>query len=120
MTLARFLVTGLFIALAVAGFSSIASKANAQPSALETAKTEGVVGEQVDGYLGIRGPVDASLRRKVSEINAKRRAVYEELAMSDNTTAAKVARVTGEMQIRRAASGEFFVDEGGNWVQKTL
>lgn len=118
MSIARFLVTGLLVALAVTGFSSITSKANAQRSVIESAKTEGVVGEQADGYLGIRGAVDASLRRKVGEINAKRRAVYEELAMDSSTTAAQVARVTGEMQIKSASQGEFYADEDGNWVQK--
>ncbi|NBC20533.1 MAG: DUF1318 domain-containing protein [Alphaproteobacteria bacterium] len=94
--------------------------AHGQVQQIESAKAAGVVGERVDGYLGIvrDGAADSSLIRKVNEINAKRRAVYDELAADTNTTTAQVARVTGEKQIERAAPGEYYMNESGNWVRK--
>lgn len=118
MSFARYLVAGVLLALTMTGLSAISGKATAQTAEIEAAKADGVVGEQIDGYLGIRGAVDASLRRRVNEINAKRRAVYEELALNTGTTVAQVARITGEKQIERASIGEFYVDEDGTWVQK--
>ena len=120
MTFIRYLVTGILVALALTGLSAVSGKANAQGTEIEAAKAEGVVGEQIDGYLGIRGAVDASVRRLVNEINVKRRAAYEELAASTpGITVEQVARVTGEKQIERADVGEYYADEAGQWVQKT-
>ncbi|MEO0465494.1 MAG: YdbL family protein [Pseudomonadota bacterium] len=119
MPFARFLIVGLLMALAATGMTALkGTPAHAQGAEIDAAKAEGIVGEQIDGYLGIRGAVDASLRRKVNEINAKRRAVYEELAGDSGTTVAQVARITGEKQIERAAPGEFYVDDAGSWVRK--
>ncbi|MEM7768510.1 MAG: YdbL family protein [Pseudomonadota bacterium] len=97
-----------------------AAPAAAQVSPLDEAKQAGVVGERIDGYLGFvdNGSVDASLRRKVQEINAKRRAVYDELAGSTETTTEQVARVTAEKQIARAPKGQFYMNSEGRWVRK--
>ena len=94
--------------------------ADAQTSSIDAAKRAGVVGERIDGYLGFveNGAVDASLRRQVQEINAKRRAVYDELADDTETTTEQVARITAEKQIARASSGEFYMNADGRWVQK--
>ncbi|MEL6285239.1 MAG: YdbL family protein [Pseudomonadota bacterium] len=92
-----------------------------QVSAIEDAKGAGVIGERIDGYLGFvdDGAVDASLRRQVQEINAKRRAAYDELAADTQTTIEQVARVTAEKQIARTPPGHFYMDERGRWVRKT-
>ena len=109
----------LFGSVAVA-LTTAARPASAQGAEIEAAKSAGVVGERIDGYLGIvnDGPVDASLMRRVNEINARRRAVYDELAGETNVTTAQVARVTGEKQIERTPSGQYYLDETGNWVRK--
>lgn len=114
----------LMIAAAMMAGAAIALSArpvaHAQSPQIESAKAAGVVGERIDGYLGIvnDGAADASLIRKVNEINAKRRAVYDELAADTNTTTAQVARVTGEKQIERASPGEYYLNETGAWVRK--
>lgn len=114
----------VLVAAALIGLGAAAQKvlppAYAQGSQIDAAKASGVVGERIDGYLGIvdDGAADASLRRKVQEINARRRAAYDELARDTGTTVAQVARVTGERQIERASPGEFYMDENGRWVRK--
>ena len=109
----------LMIAFALATAAVIAAPvASAGAPQIDAAKSQGVVGERIDGYLGIVGSADASLRRKVQEINAKRRAVYTKLAGQTNTTVEQVARVTGEKQIAGTARGEFYMDESGSWTRK--
>jgi uncharacterized protein YdbL (DUF1318 family) len=57
-------------------------------------RATGKVGEQADGYLGIVGSADASLRAQVDAINIKRRAYYTELAASRGAKIEEVARAT--------------------------
>ena len=106
------------VALTVA---ATARPAHAQGSEIDAAKSAGVIGERIDGYLGIveDGAVDASLMRRVNEINARRRAVYDELANDANVTTAQVARLTGEKQIERTPDGQYYLDENGSWVRKS-
>lgn len=109
----------LLMAVAFAGAALLAAPtASAGDPQIDAAKSEGVVGERIDGYLGVVGSADASLRRKVQEINAKRRAHYDELATRTGTTTAQVARVTGEKLIAGAGSGEYIMDTSGAWTQK--
>jgi uncharacterized protein YdbL (DUF1318 family) len=70
------LAAGIAVA-AVAGGSSVAS-AWFQDASAEL-RASGKAGEQADGYLGVVGSADASLRAQVDAINIKRRAYYTDL-----------------------------------------
>lgn len=105
---------GLLASLALVS----ARSASAGDPQIEAAQEQGVVGERIDGYLGIvSGTVDPALMRKVNEINNKRRALYDEIAASTGTTTAQVARVTGEKQTAKAKSGEYVMLADGVWTQ---
>ena len=120
MFLARYILMALLVAGSLTAVAFSAPAAAAQGSQIESAKTAGVIGERIDGYLGIveDGAVDASLRRRVNEVNAKRRAVYDEVAEQNGATTEQVARLTGEKQIARAAAGQFVMNETGRWTRK--
>lgn len=120
MTVFRYIVILAVSALAALSVTALTQTADAQGAEIDAAKSAGVVGERIDGYLGIveNGGVDASLRRRVNEINARRRAAYDEVASSAGATTAQVARITGEKQIARVSPGEFYMDENGRWVRK--
>lgn len=86
---------------------------------IDAAITQGVIGERVDGYLGVvAGDVEPALMRKMNDINNQRRALYAKLAAETNTTTAQVARLTGEKQIANAASGSYVMAENGQWTRK--
>lgn len=111
----------VWIAAFVFALSSlaIAPAASAGDPQIDAAKERGVVGERVDGYLGfvtLQG-VEPSLERKVNEINAKRRGLYQKLANQSGANAAQVAMVTGIKQIEKAAPDAFVVDATGSWVR---
>lgn len=109
------------LALAIIfGTASILSQpASAADPQIEAAKQQGVIGERIDGYLGVvEGGADASLMRRVQDINNKRRAAYDDLAKQTNTTTEQVARVTGEKLIAQASEGEYIMDDSGSWKQK--
>ena len=102
-----------------AGATVLSQPASAGDPQIESAKDQGVVGERIDGYLGVvSGGADASLMRRVQDINNKRRAAYDKLAAQTNTTTEQVARVTGEKLIKQASPGEYIMDDSGQWRQK--
>ncbi len=115
-----FLIRTLIAIVAVAGLASLfAGSASAGDPQIEAAQKQGVVGERIDGFLGIvDGSVDPALLRRVNEINNKRRALYDQLAKDTGTTVEQVARVTGEKQISKASKGEYVMGEDGTWTKK--
>ena len=100
-------------ALVVTG---IAAPAFAQRDpAYEAARAAGQVGEKMDGYLGIVGGADASLRRLVDDLNIKRRAVYADKAKAANATLEEYAFTAGCVAIARTSPGEKYQAPDGSW-----
>ncbi|MEM1150839.1 MAG: YdbL family protein [Pseudomonadota bacterium] len=121
MIVLRYLAMLAFaVGTAIALTALNAPPAEAQGAEINAAKAAGVVGERIDGYLGVvnDGGVDVSLRRRINEINARRRAAYDEIADDAGVAVAQVARLTGEKQVERVAPGQYFMDQNGRWVRK--
>lgn len=108
--IAALIATGLTLA-------GVASYAAAQSASLiSVALSEGQVGEQADGYLGIRGPSTAALRAEVDAINIKRRAAYTSLAEQRGVTIKDVAAATGcETLAKRVQPGRAYMLPDGVW-----
>lgn len=106
----------------IAAFMLAVAPASAQsaPQIVEQAKDDGVVGERVDGYLGIvPDEVDAAIKAAVDEINIKRRAAYTRLAAEQGVSVDVVARLTAESLIaNRVDVGEYYMTADGSWVRK--
>ncbi|MBE1300031.1 MAG: DUF1318 domain-containing protein [Alteromonadaceae bacterium] len=99
------LVTTLFISLSSWAMS------------LSDAKSKGLVGEQRDGYLGV--VVDSSEARSVvRDINAKRKAIYIELANKNGVAVDVVAKLAGEKAIAKTQSGHYIKNAMGKWQKK--
>ena len=84
------------------------------------ALADGTVGEQADGYLGIRGSVSEALRAEVDAINIKRRAAYTQRAAQKGATVKEVAAAVGcETLATRVASGRAYLLPDGVWRVKS-
>lgn len=106
----------LTLAAASLGLAGLASPAFAQRDpAYEAARSSGQVGEKMDGYLGIVGAADASLRKLVDDLNIKRRAVYAEKAQAASATLEEYAFTSGCLAIARTAAGEKYQAPDGSW-----
>lgn len=81
---------------------------------LHDAKNQGLVGEQPNGYLGIVGQSGREVVTLVEDINAKRRAAYEQIASSNNTPLEAVEKLAGKKAIEKTASGQY-ISVGGRW-----
>ena len=100
--------------LAGAGFA-IAQSTGLVSEAL----ADGSVGEQADGYLGIRGTASGDLRAEVDAINIKRRAAYTQRAAQKGATVKEVAAAVGcETLATRVANGRAYLLPDGVWRVK--
>lgn len=85
---------------------------------LDSAKQQGVVGEKMDGYVGIvtKSP-SPEVRELVESVNAKRRAAYQEIARKNGTAVEAVGALAGQKLIDRAPAGQW-IGNGGHWYRK--
>ncbi len=111
-------IAALGVAAAAAPLPVLAQTA-AQKSAVDAAKAAGSVGEQADGFLGIRTSADGGVTAAVAAINAARRDAYARRGQEAGTTAAVAgARMFETLLLPRVASGEWYRNAQGQWVQK--
>ena len=104
---------------AASGLPGLMSTATAQARdpVYDAARRQGLVGERVDGYLGIVVPPPPSpeLQRLVRDINIKRKALYVEKARAERVTAETFAFVAACIAIARSAPGEKYQAPDGTW-----
>jgi uncharacterized protein YdbL (DUF1318 family) len=110
----------LAFSAAAMALTALAAPALAQRDpAYEAARQSGKVGEKPDGYLGIVGGADASLKQVVDDINIKRRALYAQKAQAANATLEEYALTAGCLAISRTAAGEKYMTPQGAWQTRT-
>ncbi|WP_190363870.1 YdbL family protein [Pseudoalteromonas sp. S16_S37] len=101
----------LIIAVAALGmaFSALALT-------LDSAKEQGLVGETESGYLA---PVNgnAQVQALISDINAKRKEKYQQLAQKNGLSLSQVEALAGKKAIEKTSAGHF-VQVNGRWVKK--
>ncbi|MGI4878770.1 MAG: YdbL family protein [Janthinobacterium lividum] len=87
---------------------------------VEAARSAGTVGEQSDGYLGVRAGGSADVARRVAQINIQRRAVYTDTAAAKpGVTVVDVGAATAcQLFQTRVAPGEYYRAAGGEWRQR--
>ncbi|KAA0874181.1 YdbL family protein [Nitrincola tapanii] len=101
----------LFLALAFSGSAAAMS--------LEQAKTQGLVGEQLNGYVGIVSrSVTPELRNLINDVNSQRRALYQRSAQEAAVGLDVFEARAGQRLQQRAKPGEFIQDTNGQWKRK--
>ena len=87
---------------------------------VEAARDAGTVGEQADGYLGIRGGTP-DLAKHVGQINIQRRAVYTDTAAAKTgVTVVDVAAAAGcQLLANRVAPNHYYRTSTGEWRQRS-
>ncbi|WP_439332002.1 YdbL family protein [Pseudoalteromonas caenipelagi] len=101
----------LIIAVAALGmaFSALALT-------LDSAKEQGLVGETESGYLAaVNG--NAQVQALISDINAKRKAKYQQLAQKNGISLSQVEALAGKKAIEKTSTGHY-VQVNGRWVKK--
>jgi len=88
-------------------------------SALERAKSEGLIGETYEGQVeAVNPPIkDSDLRQTVAAENADRIKLYAIIAKKENTTPDKVAERNALRHRKDLKPGEYYKTDKG-WMQK--
>lgn len=114
MTFFRY-VTAILMALVLAAPVAALSLDEAK-SRLDSAKSEGLVGEMPSGYLGVvTGSGDAAAI--ADAINQARRDEYARIAEKHNIPVSQVEVVAGKKALEKTPSGQY-IQVDGRWVRK--
>jgi len=84
---------------------------------LEEAKAKGLVGEKVNGYLGVVASSGQDVQILVTDVNKKRRQAYDDIARRNKTPLDAVEALAGEKAIQNTQPGNY-VEGPGGWVKK--
>ncbi len=113
-----FIAVAAVVALGVAGGAALAQTAS-QKALVDQAKAAGAVGEQADGYLGVRTSVDSETQAAVTATNNGRRQAYARSASEAGTTAEIAAARMFETQLLpRISTGQWYKNASGQWVKR--
>ncbi len=86
---------------------------------LTSAKSQGWIGEQTNGYLGlVRSDAPADVKALIADVNKKRKARYQETANKHGTPLSEVEKVGGNTTIAKTLPGNFIQDGSGRWRKK--
>lgn len=86
---------------------------------LQEAKSQGLVGEQRDGYVGfVTSNVPAEVTALVQQVNAERRQRYQQIARENGITEVQVRALAYEQAVTATQSGHFLQNTSGAWVKK--
>lgn len=105
-----FSILAIFFCLAVA-------PASAQSMSLDEAESQGLVGEQLDGYLGVVQPAPG-IQALVGDINLKRRQLYRDVARKNAIPLSTIEQLAGQKAIEESQPGEFIQNSTGQWVRR--
>ncbi|HRJ66466.1 MAG TPA: YdbL family protein [Alphaproteobacteria bacterium] len=85
---------------------------------VESAKSQGLVGERLDGLLGVVGSPTPELRELVETTNAERIEKYKGIAQKRGTDLKNVQAFVGKKLTDSAAPGEYIQSASGGWQKK--
>jgi uncharacterized protein YdbL (DUF1318 family) len=109
---------GLALALILA-IVLVLTGAPAAAQEVDSAKSSGQIGEQLDGYLGlVDSSAPDSVAALVEEVNGRRRTKYQDIASKRDTSVDAVAALAGAKLIERAEPGEYVESSKGSWTKK--
>ncbi|MGO1500156.1 MAG: YdbL family protein [Marinobacter sp.] len=95
---------------------AMAMSLDAAKNALESAKSQGLVGETPTGYLASVNS-GSKAQEIVSAINDARREAYNKIAEKHGIAVTKVETVAGQKAVEKTPSGQYIrVDE--HWIKK--
>lgn len=84
---------------------------------LQQARSAGVVGETLDGYIAAVKP-SAEVNALVAEVNAKRKQEYARISAANKQSVSVVAKLAAEQIINGLPSGSFFQTPDGAWKKR--
>ena len=95
--------------------ATTAAYAQAGPT-YQSARSEGLIGELPNGYIGFVSPPTAAIKALVDDINIKRKAVYTEQASANGATVEEFAfRTSCRLIKEKMVAGEKYQAPDRSW-----
>ena len=92
--------------------------ASALATDLQQAKNNGLVGEKLNGYLGlVPAEASAEVRALIADVNTKRKAKYQSIAAQNNAGLETVELLAGKKAIEKTRPGHYIQSATG-WKKK--
>ncbi len=86
---------------------------------LDDAKAKGLVGEQLNGYLGaVTGQSSPEVNALIQAVNQQRKQRYQDIAKKNNTTLKAVELLAGKTAMKKTKPGNFIQLPSGQWARK--
>lgn len=86
---------------------------------LDEAKSQGLVGEQANGYLGaVTANTPTEVKALIADINQKRKSEYQAIAQRNKTDLQAVEALAAKTAIERTSPGQYVRLPSGEWVKK--
>lgn len=85
---------------------------------LNSAKTQGLVGERSDGYLGYVTSPNPDVKTLVQGVNNKRKLKFQQAAVKAGATAEQVAIRFAQRAAKKTTTGNYIQNTQGVWVKK--
>ncbi len=104
-----------FLSIALCAVFLLSSPADADQ--LDDLRVSGAIIERFDGFLEVRQS-SADAKSVVKSVNAKRRQIYEQRAVSEGTTVDQVGQVFAAKIYGQAPAGTMFLQKDGSTTTK--
>ncbi len=104
--------------VSLAAFAVLGISGTVQPvlaASLDDLRRQGAVGERFDGLAVAR---DASAKKVVKDVNAKRSAIYQRESKKTGANVTAVGKIYAEQIMKKAPAGTWFLNEQNKWVRK--
>ncbi len=85
---------------------------------VDEAQNKGLLGENASGYLEMTPRGNSAAQQLMNDINAKRKAKYQDIAQKQNTDLKSIEKIAGEAIVKKLPAGEFYKDASGQWNKK--
>jgi uncharacterized protein YdbL (DUF1318 family) len=111
---------GLGVAAAMALPAAAFAQSAQTKATVDSAKAAGIVGEQVDGFLGfVTAAADPAVKAAVAETNAGRADLYAQAAAKNGVTPAAAGAAAFESVVKaKLRPGDYYRPAGGGWARK--
>lgn len=84
---------------------------------LAGARTAGLVGEKLDGYVAVV-TAGSGVPELVNQVNARRKAEYAKIAAQNGQPVDVVAKLAAQQVIAGLPSGAYYQTSSGSWAKK--
>ena len=100
-------------------YSLVLTCSTAWALSLDDAKSKGLVGEQLNGYLAaVTGQSSPEIDALIQSVNQQRQQRYQDIAKKNNTTLKAVEALAGNTAIKKTSPGNYIQLPSGQWSKK--